>query len=107
MKKFSISKSRTYNYLALSRDVPFDICVKAMRSAGVSHAPANPVDGENGLSPTEAKVLNMIRLNEFKSIIDASRVLNLSHTPIERALSSLVSKGLIRRVGSDRCGHWN
>lgn len=60
----------------------------------------------NELNAVETLILNSIAAGEFKSIRDYSKAVNLSHGTIERTLSSLLDKGLIKRVGSTRYGRW-
>lgn len=54
----------------------------------------------------EQKLLNLISKDSAITAITASEVLSISKRQIERLLSSLKNKGLIRRIGADKGGHW-
>lgn len=54
----------------------------------------------------EQKLLNLISKDSAITAITASEVLSISKRQIERLLSSLKNKGLIRRIGADKGGYW-
>lgn len=54
----------------------------------------------------EQKLLNLIAKDSAITAITASEVLSISKRQIERLLSSLKNKGLIRRIGADKGGYW-
>lgn len=59
-----------------------------------------------GLTDKERTILEIISNGEFDSIRHVSERLSVSHGLIERVLKSLVSKGLVKRSGSDKSGSW-
>ena len=59
-----------------------------------------------GLTEKERMILVIISNGEFNSIRGVSERLSVSHGVIERVLKSLVSKGLVKRIGSDKSGSW-
>lgn len=55
---------------------------------------------------TEEKILQQIIINPRVRLALISRTLKLSRRTIEDAVARLKSKGIIKRIGSDRSGHW-
>ena len=60
----------------------------------------------NELSKTERKVLDIIRLDNNVTMDIIADKVNISRRTVARAISKLKSIGLLKRVGSDKDGHW-
>ena len=57
--------------------------------------------GEN-----EKKITSAVGDNKFITISELSRMLKISTTAIENNLSRLKKKGILRRIGPAKGGHW-
>lgn len=60
----------------------------------------------DGLVESQSKVLDMIRENPKVSKKAMSDAVGISTTAIDKNIKALKDKGFIKRVGSDRWGHW-
>jgi len=58
------------------------------------------------LAENERRILQLIHHNKRISISDMSKEVGISTTAIYKNLSKLKRKGVIRRVGPDKGGHW-
>ena len=65
-----------------------------------------PVNGPEKLSKTESMVRDALQKDGTLTRRDLCQLLERGDGTIKRALSSLKSKGVLRRVGSDKSGHW-
>ena len=54
----------------------------------------------------ERKILDVIATDPSLSAAKIGQLLNLTARQAERLLASLREKGLIRRVGANKNGHW-
>ena len=52
------------------------------------------------------RMLSLIKENPYITILQLSAVMSMSTTAMENNLKLLKQKGLLRRVGSDKAGHW-
>ncbi len=57
--------------------------------------------GEN-----EEKILDIINKDVFVTISDISKSLDISTNAVENNISKLKKKGLLKRIGSAKGGHW-
>lgn len=58
------------------------------------------------LSETEQTVYNLLSLNQGISKAELSERISKSEKTVQRIIAGLLRKGLIRRVGSNKSGHW-
>ena len=58
------------------------------------------------LNGNQAKIIGMMIENPYVSIPELSVRVGISTTAVENNISLFKSKGLIRRVGPDKGGHW-
>ena len=58
------------------------------------------------LSENQKKILEIINKNKFISIIELSKELEISTTAIEKNLSKLKQKNLLKRIGPAKGGYW-
>jgi len=58
------------------------------------------------LGVNEAKVVDVIKANKSVTIVQIAEALGISTTAIENNISKLREKGILRREGSDKTGHW-
>jgi len=58
------------------------------------------------LSINESKILSLLRGNADITISGLAKTLTISTTAVENNLSKLKSKGIIKRIGGDKGGHW-
>lgn len=63
-------------------------------------------DGVRLLSKTEQAVLKAIETSPASSYEHLAALCNLSRPTIARAIKTLQTQGHIRRIGSDKVGHW-
>ena len=68
---------------------------------------------ENLKEPTEEpgekgseKIIELIEANNFITISELAEFLGVTTRTIERKIKKLQSENKIRRVGSDKTGHW-
>jgi predicted HTH transcriptional regulator len=54
----------------------------------------------------ERTILEMIAADRRTTAARMAETLNVSERTVKRYLSSMTKKGMIRRVGSDKAGHW-
>ena len=66
----------------------------------------DPINDPIKLSEREKKLLALIRENPTWTRCDFAEKLGCSESTVKRALTVLVSKGLIRRVGANKNGGW-
>jgi len=59
-----------------------------------------------GLAETQKKILMLVAQNPYVSKNAIAKTLGISTTAIDKNLSALKQKGILRRVGPDRGGYW-
>ena len=52
------------------------------------------------------KILELIRQNKSISAKEISLILKISDRAVEKNIAKLKSKGILKRVGPDKGGHW-
>jgi len=65
-----------------------------------------PVNAPVKLTDLQNNILQEIRKNNNITYDDLSSILNTHRTTIMRNIAKLKEKGLIKRIGSDKGGHW-
>ena len=65
------------------------------------------VRDSESLSPLEKEILALIRENPRMGRLEMSRRLGKSEKTVQRALESLTTAGLVRRVGPKKSGYWD
>jgi len=60
----------------------------------------------DGLTPTELKVYNVITEGLVNTRAEIAESIVMSDAVVKRAISVLIEKGLIKRIGSDKSGRW-
>lgn len=58
------------------------------------------------LGENEEKILGIINKNKFVTISELSKSINISTTAVEKNIVKLKEKGLLKRVGPAKGGHW-
>ncbi len=58
------------------------------------------------LGENQEKILALINKNRFITIPELSRDLKISTTAVENNLAKLRKKGLLKRIGPAKGGHW-
>ena len=58
------------------------------------------------LGENEEKILDIINKDVFVTISDISKSLGISTTAVENNISKLKKRGLLKRTGPDKGGHW-
>lgn len=58
------------------------------------------------VNPTQSKILNLIEEDPSITVKDIMAKLSLSESGVRKNINILKSFGLIRRIGSDKAGHW-
>ena len=61
---------------------------------------------EIGSEKSSEKILAIIRENPAISAKELAGMIGISSRAIEKHLSGLKHKGLLKRIGSDKGGHW-
>lgn len=69
---------------------------------GVGHVGANAED----LDPLALQILWNMKANPFMTARELAEVLSVERRTIERRIRALREKGVLRRVGEDKTGHW-
>lgn len=65
------------------------------------------VDGlVDGLVETQRRVLQILKVHPFSSKQELAEQLKISTTAIDKNIKALKGKGLLRRIGHDKGGHW-
>ena len=59
-----------------------------------------------GLAESQRKILMLITENPSVSKREMSEAIGISTTAVDKNIASLKKKGLIKRIGSARGGHW-
>ena len=60
----------------------------------------------DNLSEGERRLLGIISVNPEMIVATIAEMMNVSDRTVKRYISALIGKGIIRRVGSDKTGHW-
>lgn len=58
------------------------------------------------LGQNEEKILQIVSKNKYVTIAEISSTLKIATTTVENNLEKLKNKGLLRRIGPDKGGHW-
>lgn len=58
------------------------------------------------LGDNRRKIIKLMRSNQRVSIPELSRLIGISNTAIENNIKYLKEKGLIKRIGGTKDGHW-
>lgn len=58
------------------------------------------------ISDQKTKILNLIKSNPKITRLEISKTMSLHDSSVKRRLESLISDGLIRRIGSTKTGYW-
>lgn len=61
---------------------------------------------EKGLSKRQAEIITMIEKNPLISRKELSSILKINPSAVQKHLKRLKEKGLLKRVGPDKGGHW-
>ena len=61
---------------------------------------------KEALTESEQIILNLIKNNESVSKSELAIRIKKSEKTIQRIISSLIKKGLVKRVGSNKTGYW-
>ncbi|MFW6196885.1 MAG: winged helix-turn-helix transcriptional regulator [Thermoplasmatota archaeon] len=59
-----------------------------------------------GLAENQIKILELVNENPYISKREMSEKIGISTTAIDKNISTLKKKGLLKRVGPARGGHW-
>lgn len=65
-----------------------------------------PVNEPVKLTKSAKKVLQALKTNSESTIDEIATNISVSRETVKRSLKTLSEKGLIKRVGSDKTGHW-
>lgn len=82
-----------------------EIETKAIVYSQISELKESQRLGEK-LGENQKKILEIINKNKFISIIELSKELEISTTAIEKNLSKLKQKNLLKRIGPAKGGYW-
>ncbi len=63
-------------------------------------------DNENGSEKTSEIILSMLKENPKLSAKKLSEKIGITSRAVEKQLANLVQKGIIKRIGSPKGGHW-
>ena len=58
------------------------------------------------LGVNEVKIIDIISANRFATIVDIAKSIKISTTAVEKNIAKLREKGILKREGSDKTGHW-
>ena len=58
------------------------------------------------LGVNQAKIIKLVMGNKFITITELANKIGISSTAIENNIAKLKARGVIRREGSDKTGHW-
>jgi ATP-dependent DNA helicase RecG len=70
-----------------------------------------PVEGlveglVDGLVESQREIMSLVRDNPHVSIREMSEQIGISTTAVDKNLTALKGKGLLKRIGPDKGGHW-
>jgi len=77
------------------------------RNLLVTGATGDTVNDTVKITATQQKVLNALKENVDLTALQIKEQVGVSEATVKRALSALKKAGLIKRVGSDKTGHWD
>lgn len=92
--------SVTYEFKEIANAMQFTFFKDIKNSGGVNEPLNEP------LNDPLNKILELLKENNSYSYDDLAQKLNISKSTIKRNMQKLKSNGLIKRVGSDKTGHW-
>jgi len=55
---------------------------------------------------SDQKILKFISQNSFTTIAEIVQAIGLSESGVKKQLKQLQSKGVLKRIGPDKGGHW-
>ena len=61
---------------------------------------------KSGLKETEKRIVSLIEENPYISYNDIAEQLEMARSGIAKHIKELQEKGIIRRIGPDKGGHW-
>ena len=70
----------------------------------IPQAETTPLNSQ--LKPLEQKILQLIKADSNITVAEIATTVGVSTTSINNALKTLKEKSLIKRVGSNKTGHW-
>ena len=60
----------------------------------------------NGSQKSSQKIIELIKNNPEITIEQIAQILKISDRAVKKHISNLKEKGIIRRIGADKGGHW-
>jgi ATP-dependent DNA helicase RecG len=60
----------------------------------------------DGLAESQKKILGLVRENPYISKRQMAEKLGISETAVDKNIATLKKKGLLKRVGPAKGGHW-
>jgi fido (protein-threonine AMPylation protein) len=80
---------------------------RALRITVTPDVPVNvPVNVPVKMSSSQQSILDLLKENGDATAVQMAEIIGVTDKTIKRGLSALKEAGLIRRVGSDKAGHW-
>jgi predicted HTH transcriptional regulator len=58
------------------------------------------------LTEVQQNIVNAIKQNQFVSQTEIAKELSLARETVNRNMKKLQEKGIIKRIGADKNGHW-
>ncbi|OGJ22329.1 hypothetical protein A3K73_03795 [Candidatus Pacearchaeota archaeon RBG_13_36_9] len=59
------------------------------------------------VTENQARILELIKQNQFITVIELAGLINISRKSVLENISKLKQKGLLKRIGPDKGGHWD
>ena len=83
--------------------ITFPVSVQIDHVSATENATENATEKTN---KTQQGILHLIKENKYLTYDDITKQLSLERTTVWRNIKKLQEKGLLRRVGPDKGGHW-
>ena len=83
--------------------ITFPVSLQVDHASATENATENATEKTN---KTQQGILHLIKENKYLTYDEIAKQLSLERTTVWRNIKKLQEKGLLRRVGPDKGGHW-
>ena len=87
--------------------VPSRIYMDLLGKMKYKNAPINdPINDPINITETEIKIIELIQQNSQITRLELANTLKINESTIKRNINKLKNKGILKRIGANKNGHW-